>query len=112
MRKATDPVDHPDFQEEAYKGLLTDGLYLLAKYGITSSVDARVFWMEDMHKVWQRANDEEKLTARIAMSLWAYPELDDDGQISDLKDLYDDPEDSLLRTNQIKFYVDGLIESR
>ena len=112
MRKASDPVDYPDFQEQAYQGLLWDGLFLLAKNGITSSVDARVFWMEEMDQVWNRVYDEGKLTARISMSLWAYPELDDDTQLADLKALYDVVDGSLLRTNQIKLYMDGLLESR
>ena len=64
MRLATDPTNYPQVQEQAYKGLLRDGLYLLAQNGITSSVDARVYWKENMDKVWQRVSDEGRLVRR------------------------------------------------
>jgi predicted amidohydrolase YtcJ len=84
----------------------------LAKNGITSVADARVFWRRGHMEAWRRAADQDELTARTTLGLWAYPTLDDDEQLDALKALYDEGSDeSLLRVTQIKFYVDGLIHN-
>lgn len=84
----------------------------LAKNGITSVADARVFWRRGHMEAWRRAAEQDELTARTTLGLWAYPTLDDDEQLDELKALYDEGSDeSLLRVTQIKFYVDGLIHN-
>ena len=41
LNQAMDPQRFPMVREEAYHGLVQDGLYQLAESGITSTVDAR-----------------------------------------------------------------------
>ncbi len=76
MRIATDATDFPQVKNYAYDGVLDYGLKDLAKYGITTSVDARVFWKEKMDVAWENLKTDNKLTARVVQSLWAYPEED------------------------------------
>ncbi len=94
--------------DATYAGLLI-GLEELARHGITSIADARVYWRRRHHEVWQRATAENRLTARVVLGLWAAPELGDD-QIKTLKSLYDNDPDSLLRITQIKLYSDGIVD--
>ena len=92
-----------------YYGLVEFTLPELAKYGITSISDARSFWQRDDHKTWLRAEKNDVLTARVAVGLWAYPSANDAEQLADLKALYTNDADSLLKFNQIKLYSDGII---
>ena len=98
----------PDEQilELTYQGLL-EGLDKLARNGITSIADARVYWTRGHDKVWQRAEREGTLTARVVMGLWGYPQFGDD-QIETLKSMYSNDLDRLLRASQIKLYSDGV----
>ncbi|MGR6872983.1 amidohydrolase [Pseudomonas sp. HK3] len=90
-----------------YEALLA-GLEEVNRQGITSIVDARIYWQRGYLKAWQRADKESTLTARSVLSLWAYPNLDDAQQLATLKSMYQNNEDSLLKVNQIKFYSDGI----
>jgi len=92
-----------------YDGLVEFTLPELAKHGITSISDARSFWQRDDHKTWLKAENNNALTARVSVGLWAYPGANDDEQLEDLKALYSDENDSLLRFNQIKLYSDGIL---
>ncbi|PHR88362.1 MAG: amidohydrolase [Blastopirellula sp.] len=92
--------------DQAYDGLKI-GLRKLASNGITSIADARVYWTRGHHKVWQRAERENVLTARVVMSLWGYPQFGDE-QISTLKAMYSNEPGRLLRATQIKIYADGI----
>ncbi|MBM7060573.1 amidohydrolase [Pseudomonas sp. UL073] len=84
----------------------------LARNGITSVADARVFWRRGHLEAWQRAAREDRLKARTTLGLWAYPQLDDDEQLADLKALYaPGAADSLLHISQIKLYVDGIVHN-
>ncbi len=100
----------PNLMHSNYEGLLY-GLEQVAQNGITSVVDARVYWKRGYLDVWQRAVDENRLTARTVLSLWAYPSADDTEQLAELKSMYSNESDSLLRANQIKFYSDGIIHN-
>ena len=97
--------------ENDYLGLLEFGLPELAKNGITSICDARTYWQRDHHLVWQRLANENALTARVILGLWAYPDEVDASQLSTLKDLYSNEAGSLLRINQIKLYSDGIVHN-
>lgn len=92
-----------------YLGLVEYTLPELAKHGITSISDARSFWQRDDHTTWLKAQQNNKLTARVAVGLWAYPGADDEEQLADLKSLYTNKPDSLLKFNQIKLYSDGIL---
>lgn len=98
--------------EEIYYQAVLAGQDELAENGITSVADARVFWRRGHLEAWQRAARKDELNARTSLGLWAYPTLDDEEQLDELKAMYDEgSEDSLLRVTQVKFYVDGLIHN-
>ncbi|MEL6968905.1 MAG: amidohydrolase [Bacteroidota bacterium] len=101
----------PERIENDYLGLLEYGLPEMAKHGITSVCDARTYWQRDHHLVWQRLADENELTARVVLGLWAYPDASDASQLSTLKSLYRNEAGSLLRINQIKLYSDGIVHN-
>jgi len=92
-----------------YDGLVEYTLPELAKHGITSISDARSFWQRDDHTTWLKAEQNNALTARVAVGLWAYPSANDEEQLENLKALYTNDSDSYLRFNQIKLYSDGII---
>ncbi|MCO7224257.1 amidohydrolase [Pleionea sp. CnH1-48] len=87
------------------------GLEQVAKNGITSIVDARIYWQRGYLETWQRMAREGKLTARAQLSLWAYPSLDDNDQLERLKSMYHSDPSSLLQVNKIKLYSDGIIHN-
>lgn len=92
-----------------YDGLIEFTLPELAKSGITSITDARSFWQRDDHKTWLKAQQNDAITARVSVGLWAYPGANDDEQLASLKALYTNAQDSYLRFNQIKLYSDGIL---
>ncbi len=94
-----------------YAGLTEFALPELAKYGITSICDARTYWKREHHLTWKKVADENKLTVRANLGLWAYPDEDDANQIAMLKSLYSNDANSLLKFNQIKLYCDGIIHN-
>ncbi len=100
----------PELLARNYEGLLY-GLSQVAKNGITSMVDARVYWQRGYLDAWQKALNEGRLTARTQLSLWAYPDMNDDEQLATLKSLYANPSDGLLKINQVKFYSDGIFHN-
>lgn len=98
--------------DEVYYQAVLAGQDELAQNGITSVADARVFWRRGHLQAWQKAAQNDELKARTALGLWAYPTLDDDEQLAELKAMYQPgDDDSLLRVSQIKFYVDGIIHN-
>jgi len=99
----------PERQANDYEGLVEYTLPELAKHGITSISDARSFWQRDDHLTWLKAEENNALTARVNVGLWAYPEMDDATQLAELKTLYQNNPNSLLKFNQIKLYADGII---
>lgn len=94
-----------------YEGLTQFALPELAKNGITSISDARTYWKREHHKTWQRVADEDNLTVRANLGLWAYPSAEDAAQIETIKTLYANDQNSLLKINQIKLYCDGIIHN-
>ena len=96
-----------DLDELHYQGLL-NGLDQLAENGITSFVDARAYWTRNYHILYDRANRENLVNAHAILSLWAYPQMDDDNQLKRLKQLYRYDPNALINRNQIKLYVDGI----
>jgi predicted amidohydrolase YtcJ len=100
----------PELDELNYEGLLY-GLEEAAKNGITSVADARAYWDRGHIETWKRADREEALTARVTLSLWAYPHYDDDEQLEKLASLFERDEYELLNISQIKMYSDGILHS-
>jgi predicted amidohydrolase YtcJ len=98
--------------QAVYYQAVLDGQDELASNGITSVADARVFWRRGHLEAWQRAQHEDRLKARTTLGLWAYPQLDDQQQLAELKALYaPGSADSLLHVSQIKLYVDGIVHN-
>lgn len=91
-----------------YDGLTQYMLPELAKNGITSISDARAYWKRDHHLVWKQVEDDNLLTVRVSLGLWAYPNADDASQIPALQALYSNDASKLLKINQVKFYMDGI----
>ncbi len=100
----------PQLDNLKYNGLL-DAMALLARNGITSVVDARVYRTRNDIAVYRRALAEGTLGVRTILALWAYPHFDDATQIADLVALYDNDPSSLLRISQVKLYSDGLLQN-
>ncbi len=101
----------PESLNNDYNGLKEYALPELAKHGITSICDARTYWKRDHHKTWKKLADDDELTARVNLGLWAYPTEEDDTQLSTLKSIYEFNQNSLLKINQIKLYCDGIIHN-
>lgn len=104
----------PDTAENvafAYDSMLTT-LASMAENGITSVSDAGGYWPQGHLKVWQMALAAGTLTVRASNALYVYPDMDFDTQIAALKGLYSNDPNSLLRFNQAKLYVDGILEQR
>ncbi|MBL4942297.1 MAG: amidohydrolase [Colwellia sp.] len=97
----------PKLQAARYQAIL-NSQELLAKHGITSAVNARVYWIRGNLEPWLKAQQQNTLKARNIMALWAYPHLDDDYQLKQLKAMYQNDKASLLRVNKVKFYSDGV----
>ncbi|KAL3861133.1 hypothetical protein ACJMK2_007202 [Sinanodonta woodiana] len=111
MELAMEP--NAELDQYNYEGL-KKGMKALSMNGITSVCDARSFWKWGHDKIWETLLQEEpdKFNVRAILSLWAFPEeLDDQKQISELKKLYTDNNNSRLRKCQIKFYSDGLLQT-
>ena len=101
----------PERAQKDYDGLISFGLPELAKNGITSVCDARLYWKRNHHEVWKRIESEGKLTVRANLGLWLYPTGEDEAQIDQIRALYSNDPGSLLRINQIKVYSDGIIHN-
>lgn len=103
--------DTPENVEFAYESLLPT-LELVAENGITSVSDAGGFWPQGHIKVWQKALANDLLTVRASNALYVYSDLPFAEQMTALKKLYSNDPNSLLRFNQAKIYVDGILEQR
>jgi len=91
-----------------YQSLLKS-LKLLKQNGITSVVNARLYWKRGYLDAWKKADNNWQLTTRANMALWVYPEeLNDDSQIAKLKGMYSNDSNAFLKVNQIKMYNDGI----
>ncbi|KAF7764743.1 hypothetical protein PCIT_b0799 [Pseudoalteromonas citrea] len=96
-------------KQQDYDGLIEYTMPELNKAGITSISDARTYWQRGHLETWQRVAKEDNLTLRVSLGLWAYPDMNDERQISTIKSLYKSSSDSLLKVNQVKFYMDGIL---
>lgn len=103
--------DTPANNDFAYESMLGT-LKTMAENGITTVSDAGGFWPQGHVKAWQRALAEGTLTVRASNALYVYPDMPFDEQVARLKALYSNDETSLLRFNQAKLYVDGILEQR
>lgn len=103
--------DTPENVEFAYDSMVPT-LQLMAENGITTVSDAGGFWPQGHVKVWAMALAKGTLTVRASNALYVYPDMDFETQIAALRALYSNDAKSLLRFNQAKLYVDGILEQR
>ena len=96
-------------EKRDYDGMVEFGFPELAKFGITSFSDARTYWKRNHHLTWNKLAQDGQLTARANLGIWIYPTEDDDSQIATIKTFYENDDNDLLRTNQIKAYMDGIV---
>jgi len=94
--------------ERAYKGLVGVAEELNAN-GITTVSDAGGYWPQGHHMVWDRAEREGTLTIRASNAFYIYPDKPLTEQLAALKQLYHNNPDRLVRFNQAKIYVDGIL---
>ncbi len=99
----------PDAAENDYLGLVEYTIPALNKHGITSISDARTYWKRGHLDTWKRVEQDGALTLRVSLGLWAYPEANDDRQLSQIAALYQANPESNLKVNQVKFYMDGIL---
>jgi predicted amidohydrolase YtcJ len=92
----------------AYEGLLAS-LDILAENGVTTISDAGGYWPRGHHQIWQRVAEDGLLSVRAHNALYVYPDRDFDAQIAEISALYANNADNLLRFNQVKLYVDGIV---
>ena len=96
-------------QDTAFRSLKA-ALGTLAANGITTVSDAGGFWKQAQVESWSRAEEEGVLTVRASNALYIYPDIPIDEQLPDLTSRYSNDSDSLVRFNQAKIYVDGILE--
>ncbi|WP_087018328.1 amidohydrolase [Thaumasiovibrio subtropicus] len=92
----------------SYNGLMM-GLEDVAANGITTIGDGRMYWRRGWFDVWQAAEKNGDLTARVALRPWIYPDLPMNEQLRFLTTAYSADPDRLLRVDQVKMYSDGII---
>ncbi|MGN4445069.1 amidohydrolase [Bacillus cereus group sp. MYBK79-1] len=97
----------PKLFEKNYDGLL-DGLDEVAKNGITTVGDGRLYWKRGWLDVWNKVNDEKKLTSRVVLRPWVYPNLNEAEQMEYFKKIKRDDVSSRMLINQVKMYSDGI----
>ena len=95
-------------QQVAYESLL-DALALLNSYGITSVSDAGGFWRQAQTEAWARAENDGLMTVRASNALYIYPDQPMDEQLPELLQRYSNDPNKLVRFDQAKIYVDGIL---
>lgn len=95
-------------QQRAYESLL-NALEVLAQHGITTVSDAGGFYRQAQTESWARAEQEGLLTVRASNALYVYPDTPIDDQLLELTSRYSNDPDTLVRFNQAKIYVDGIL---
>ena len=95
--------------ETAYQSLL-QALQTLAANGITSVSDAGGFWRQAQTESWARAETVGTLTVRASNALYIYPDQAFSDQLPELLKRFSNDTSKLVRFNQAKIYVDGILE--
>lgn len=93
---------------KSYDGLL-NGLHDVAKNGITTVGDGRLYWKRGWYDVWKAVEADGRLTARVSLRPWIYPHVSSKEQLSFLKKIYNPNKNALLIVDQVKMYSDGII---
>lgn len=92
---------------QSYDGLMS-GLEEAAAHGITTIGDGRLYWKRGWFEVWQQAEKDGGLTARVSLRPWIYPTDAMEPQIEFLKKIQSSDKSHLLLVDQVKMYSDGI----
>ncbi|MEI3854753.1 MULTISPECIES: amidohydrolase [unclassified Ensifer] len=103
--------DTPENVKFAYESMLPT-LKTMTENGITTVSDAGGFWPQGHLKAWEMAEKNDTLTLRAANALYVYPDLPFDEQVEKLASFYSNDPNRLLKFDQVKIYVDGILEQR
>jgi len=93
--------------DQSYDGLM-NGLEEAAAHGITTIGDGRLYWKRGWYDVWQQAEKEGDLTARVSLRPWIYPADSMPPQLAFLKTIQSSDKSRLLLVDQVKMYSDGI----
>ena len=93
---------------KSYDGLV-NGLHEVAKNGITTVGDGRLYWKRGWYDVWKAVEADGQLTARVSLRPWIYPHVSQQEQLTFLKSTYNSDKNALLIVDQVKMYTDGII---
>ncbi|MBD8499681.1 amidohydrolase [Paenibacillus arenosi] len=97
----------PGLFEKNVEGLLA-GLDEVAKNGITTVGDGRLYWKRGWLDVWDKVYDDGKLTSRVVLRPWVYPNIDEAEQLEYFKKVKHHDLSSRMLINQVKMYSDGI----
>jgi len=92
----------------AYRSLM-NAQKILAANGVTSISDAGGFWLQGHRQVWSMAAERNELTVRASNALYVYPDLPFDQQVRQLIQRFSNDKNALVRFDQVKIYVDGIL---
>ncbi len=103
---------------KTYAGLSTI-MGNVAKNGITTFVNARLYYKRNYQELWKRANDNGLIKSRAHMALWVYPQEVEGAasssaiaaQVNEIKNIASTYSNGLLQFDHIKFYSDGLVNN-
>jgi len=95
----------------AYRSLM-NAQKILAANGVTSISDAGGFWLQGHDRIWALAAGRKELTLRASNALYIYPNLPFDQQIYQLIQRFSNDKNALVRFNQVKIYVDGILSQK
>lgn len=96
-------------RQQNYRALRV-ALKEIAANGITTVSDAGGYWPRQHQRAWQRAERRGVLSARAFNALWVYPDRPFRHQVRAITKLRSDDPDALLHFNQVKIYVDGIVD--
>jgi len=88
---------------------LVNAQKILSANGITSVSDAGGYWPQLHVKAWEKAEKDGALTVRASNALYLYPDRPFSAQMMELKALFSNRKDRLVRFDQVKIYVDGIL---
>lgn len=94
--------------EENYQGLLS-GLQTLAENGITTVGDAGGYWTRGHEDAWLKAQQNGELTVRASNTLYVYPDLDVETQLTEIISRKTENAADLVQFDQVKIYIDGIL---
>ena len=86
------------------------GLEQAKQNGITTVGDGRTYWRRGMYDAWVEMAQQQRLTARISVRPWIYPDVDRQEQLNFLHSAFQNDIEQLLIVNQVKMYSDGMPE--